>query len=730
MAKISIIVPVYNVEKYLRKCLDSLVNQTLNDIEIICINDGSKDSSLNILNEYAQKDSRIRLINQDNLGVSAARNAGLAVAKGEYVMFVDSDDYLELQTCELAYNKILELDADLLVFDYTKLYNSHKEESLFTKNFSNNECFLFNESPEVFYNISTGVLCKLYKNKHLGFFDVNLKKCEDAVYFWRYCLENNPKITVLNEYLYNYIQHCGSAMVSADYIYRCEIFKSIDEIVVSDALKSVHKNVQAKILSRFAESVCWELYLSRNDLNIELPKTYYEKVEDLIKVIRSCNCSFSKGIIKKLKRGVRKTKFAKFDQFMQNIFSITTVPRRKIVTIAGMQIKFKYLKGQYKKEVDFIKKIEENQKDLPKDTYLLFDCLHDANVECIDAYSLFLYMKETGENVFYAVLKGSKLYEQLESENNLDNIIVIENLSRDYPGDFLEALYDVLLRTKCIVTSFGENSGVVEKFFRKNSFWKYIFIQHGQISLSERTLLSKYLYSSRFDKFLVSSENEANIFKKYGFTDEQLIKCGLPRWDLLCDITQEQEKSILVMFTWRDMTPEKFEKSMYRSNLLKFLNNSELMNYLKEHNVKLYFAPHHALAGNIGVDFNISSNYVQVVESQEISKYIKKCSCLVTDFSSVAFDFMFQDKPVLFYILDRGDTALNPLEKADIESFEIKKELVPNVYYDETFTIEKLKYYIENNFVLESEVSAKYDKFFYTKENIRQQLTQKIREVG
>lgn len=729
MAKISIIVPVYNVEKYLRKCLDSLVNQTLNDIEIICINDGSKDSSLDILNEYAQKDSRIRLINQENTGVSAARNAGLAVAEGEYVIFVDSDDYLELQACELAYNKIFELDADLLVFDYTKLYNSHKEESLFTKHLSGNSCFLFTESSEEFFNISTGVLCKLYKNKNLGFFDVNLKKCEDAVYFWRYCLENNPKITVLNEYLYNYVQHSGSAMVNADYIYRCEIFKSIDEIVESQALKSVHKNIQAKILSRFAESVCWELYLARNDLNIKLPKIYFEKVEDLIRKIQSYNLSFSKNVIKKLKRGVRKTKFAKFDKFMQNIFSITTVPRRKIVTIAGMQIKLKYLKGQYKKEVDFIKKIEQNQKSFPKETYLLFDCLHDSNVECIDAYSLFLYMKNNGENVYYAILRGSKLYSQLEAENRLENIIVIENLSRDYPGDFLEALYDVLLSTKCIISSFGENSGVVEKFFRKNPFWKYIFIQHGQIFLKESVMSNGYICPKKFDKYLISSETERNIFKKYGFKDDQLIKCGLPRWDLLNERPAESEKSIFVMFTWRDMICESFEKSLYRKNLLKFLNNSELMNYLKVYNVKLYFAPHHALLCNVGVDFSISNECVQVVSSQDISKYIKKCSCLVTDFSSVAFDFMFQDKPVLFYIPDRGDTVLNPLEKADIESFEVKKELVPNVYYDDVLAIEKLKYYIENNFSLESEVSAKYDKFFYTKENIRQQLVQKIKEV-
>ena len=91
--KISLIIPVYNVEKFLRECLDSVVNQTMRDIEIICINDGSTDGSLDILKKYAAKDDRIIVINQTNGWLSAARNSGLKIARGEYIQFVDSDDY-------------------------------------------------------------------------------------------------------------------------------------------------------------------------------------------------------------------------------------------------------------------------------------------------------------------------------------------------------------------------------------------------------------------------------------------------------------------------------------------------------------------------------------------------------------------------------------------------------------------------------------------------------------
>lgn len=122
---ISIIVPVYNVEDYLPKCLDSVLNQTMEDIEIICVNDGSKDGSLSILNDYAKKDERIIIHNQQNAGVSVARNNGLKLARGDYYMFIDSDDWLEPETCEVALARMLAYRADCLMFSYVKEFSNH-----------------------------------------------------------------------------------------------------------------------------------------------------------------------------------------------------------------------------------------------------------------------------------------------------------------------------------------------------------------------------------------------------------------------------------------------------------------------------------------------------------------------------------------------------------------------------------------------------------------------------
>lgn len=125
--KISIIIPVYNSEEYLEECLDSVVAQTIQDVEIICINDGSSDHSLKILNEYKKKDKRIQVITQENAGAGAARNHGLRLAKGKYLSFLDADDFFERDMLEKAYKKIEEYQADFVVYESDQYYMDKKE---------------------------------------------------------------------------------------------------------------------------------------------------------------------------------------------------------------------------------------------------------------------------------------------------------------------------------------------------------------------------------------------------------------------------------------------------------------------------------------------------------------------------------------------------------------------------------------------------------------------------
>ena len=113
MPKISVIVPVYNAEKYLPRCLDSIINQTFKDIEIIVVNDESTDNSLSVCKEYEQKDSRIKLIDKKNGGLAAARNTGLKNSTGEFISFIDDDDWVEVDFLEKLHSAIVEYDCDI-----------------------------------------------------------------------------------------------------------------------------------------------------------------------------------------------------------------------------------------------------------------------------------------------------------------------------------------------------------------------------------------------------------------------------------------------------------------------------------------------------------------------------------------------------------------------------------------------------------------------------------------
>ena len=200
MEKVSIIIPVYNVEKYLEKCLDSVVNQTFENIEILVVNDGTKDNSQNIIDEYKKKyPQKIKSFIKENGGLSDARNYGIKNATGEYITFIDSDDYIDKEMIEKLYSKIKECNADISVCEcYFKYETKQKRVEI---NIENNDTI-----ENLITKLFPTAWGKLYKREI--FTDIEFKK---GIWFEDFeCLMRVypiiKKVAVVNEPLYYYIQ--------------------------------------------------------------------------------------------------------------------------------------------------------------------------------------------------------------------------------------------------------------------------------------------------------------------------------------------------------------------------------------------------------------------------------------------------------------------------------------------------------------------------------------------
>ena len=331
MPKISVIIPVYNVEKYLAECLTSVVNQTFKDIEIICINDGSTDNSPKILEEFAQKDRRIKIINQENQGMSCARNAGLAVATGEYITFVDSDDYI---STDLYADMQKYLPAELICFNAKIFPMSEKYRAL--QNYI--QCKFEGEQPiteKIIKQTNIHIWNKIFKTSVIR---ENNIKFPDGLYF-----EDFP---FMFEYLYS-INTAKFVTGKGYYFYR----QQPNSIMKTCSPKSIHHLYAWHYLyDRFKAR---GIYNKNSQFIHKLFRTY------IILAYRYSDEPSRPDIIKTAKNYASEINFKGLDELIdalinnkmiyygrkEKIFSIKNFEHNgykdKILTLLGLQIKIK-----------------------------------------------------------------------------------------------------------------------------------------------------------------------------------------------------------------------------------------------------------------------------------------------------------------------------------------------------------------------------------------------------
>lgn len=205
--KVSIIVPVYNAEKYIERCIKSLIEQTYKNIEIILINDGSKDSSLNILRNFEKIDSRVILIDQSNMGPSTARNMGIEKSKGDYIAFIDADDSIELNYIEKMIDQTYKLNTDMIVCNYREVRIEGEIQSNIFNFINDGEVYSCDEKciGEVLCGRGGLVWGKLLKSSIIKEnnikFDKNISMCEDLLFTLEF-IKNTTVVSKINDYLY------------------------------------------------------------------------------------------------------------------------------------------------------------------------------------------------------------------------------------------------------------------------------------------------------------------------------------------------------------------------------------------------------------------------------------------------------------------------------------------------------------------------------------------------
>lgn len=214
---ITVIVPIYKVEKYLHKCIDSIINQTYSELEIILVDDGSPDNCPEICDDYANKDSRIKVIHKANGGLSDARNAGIDNASGEYLMFVDSDDYIEPQMVEILYKALLDNDATISICNY-KYVTDNSDFAVDNDNLPIKDGVITGREllSDIFFGEKSWywvvAVCKLYRKELFDNIRFPVNKIHEDEFVFHKIILQCQKIACVALPMYNYLQRQGSIM--------------------------------------------------------------------------------------------------------------------------------------------------------------------------------------------------------------------------------------------------------------------------------------------------------------------------------------------------------------------------------------------------------------------------------------------------------------------------------------------------------------------------------------
>ena len=289
---VSVIVPVYNVEQYLSQCLDTIVQQTLRNIEIICIDDGSTDQSYAILQSYAKNDDRFHLVQQQNMGAGVARNKGLEIARGKYLSFLDADDFYELEMLEKAYIKCEHDQADICIFD-SKQFDQRTQQyarmpwTIKRKYLPETLPFFSKQHPEYIFQMFNGwAWDKLYRSafvKEMQLYFQELRTTNDA-YFVFMANVLAGKITIIDEVLaYHRVNASASLSVTREQSWDC-CWQAVNKIKTELINRQKYEYVERSFINWAVHFLLWNVHTLQGTARDNLMDAIHNQYADSLHI--------------------------------------------------------------------------------------------------------------------------------------------------------------------------------------------------------------------------------------------------------------------------------------------------------------------------------------------------------------------------------------------------------------------------------------------------------------